>query len=136
MEEIASQILRPGTFAVAVAVFIVTWFTRRVVETVWPDLRKNGDENAVSITYVTPFARWWNTVILYAIPVTLGGLIGVIPSDFLHGDIKDVGGRILFQAGVGWFASFLYKVMRKVILKKTGVDIKPGSIRPENYPSS
>jgi len=132
MEEITSQILRPGTFAVAVAVFIVTWFIRKVVEGVWPHLRKNGDENEVKMTYITPFARWWNTVILYAIPVVLGGLIGLLPSQFLHGDIKDIGGRLLFQAGVGWFSSFMYKVLRKLILKKTGVDISPGSIKPEN----
>jgi hypothetical protein len=50
----------------------------------------------------------------------------------LHGDIKDLGGRLLFQGGVGWFASFMYKVLRKVILKKTGVDIQPGPVKPEN----
>lgn len=131
MEEITSQVLRAGTFAVGVAVFVVTWFVRKVVETVWPTLKKNADENAKEFTYATPMARWWNTIILYAIPVTLGALAGLIPSDFLFGDVKDLGGRILFGAGVGWFASFLYKILRKVILKKTGVDIQPGEPGPE-----
>jgi len=131
MEEITSQILRPGTFAVAVAVVILTFFLRRIIETVWPVLQKGSEPNEKGLTYLTPMAMWWNTVILYAIPVLLGAGAACINSDFLHGDIKDFGGRLLFQAGVGWFASFMYKVLRKVILKKTGVDIQPGPISPE-----
>lgn len=131
MEEITSQILRPGTFAVAVAVVILTFFIRRVVETVRPDLKKQADANDKEVTYLTKLAMWWNTVILYAIPVLLGAAAGCINSDFLHGDIKDFGGRLLFQAGVGWFASFMYKILRKLILKKTGVDIQPGPVGPE-----
>jgi Na+/H+ antiporter NhaD/arsenite permease-like protein len=125
MEEITSHILRPGTFTVAVAVVVLTFFIRRVVETIKPDL-KNKEP------YKTQLAKWWNSVILYAIPVVLGACTAFISSDFIHGDIKDLGGRLLFQGGVGWFASFMYKVLRKIILKKTGVDIRPGDIVPEN----
>ena len=125
MEEITSHILRPGTFAVAVAVVVLTFFVRRIVETIKPDL-KNEEP------YKTALAKWWNSVILYAIPVSLGACSAFINSDFIHGDIKDLGGRLLFQGGVGWFASFMYKVLRKLILKKTGVDIQPGDIKPEN----
>ncbi len=132
MEEITGQVLRPGTFAVAVAVVVLTFFIRRIVETVRPELKKQADANDKEPTYLTSMARWWNTVILYAIPVTLGACAAFINSDFLHGDIKDLGGRLLFQGGVGWFASFMYKVLRKVILKKTGVDIQPGDVKPEN----
>ena len=124
MEEITSQILRPGTFAVAVAVVILTFFIRRIVETIKPGL-KNVEP------YTSAFAKWWNSVILYGIPVVLGACAAFINSDFIHGDIKDLGGRLLFQGGVGWFASFMYKILRKMILKKTGVDIQPGPIEPE-----
>lgn len=124
MEEITSQVLRAGTFSVAVAVVVTTFFVRRIVETVKPGL-KNVEP------YASTFAMWWNSVIMYAIPVVLGGATAFINSDFLHGDIKDFGGRLLFQGGVGWFASFLYKILRKVILSKTGVDIQPGPIEPE-----
>ena len=132
MEEITSQILRPGTFAVAVAVVVLTFFIRRIVETIWPKLKKQADANDKEPTYLTSFSRWWNTVILYAIPVVLGACTAFVSSDFIHGDIKDLGGRLLFQGGVGWFASFMYKVLRKLILKKTGVDIQPGPVGPEN----
>jgi hypothetical protein len=130
MEQITSQIFRPGTFSVAVAVVVLTFFVRRIVETIWRDLKKQASANSPNITYKSNMAIWWNTVILYAIPVFLGALASFIPSDFLHGDIKDLGGKILFQGGVGWFASFLYKILRKLILKETGVDIQPESLMP------
>jgi len=132
MEQITSQVLRPGTFAVGVAVVILTFFIRRIVETVWPVLKKQAGGNEPGPTYLTRFSMWWNTVILYAIPVVLGASAAFIHSDFLHGDIKDFGGRLLFQAGVGWFSSFMYKVLRKVILNRTGVDAQPGPIEPES----
>lgn len=131
MDQITAQILRPGTFAVAVAIVILTFFIRKIVETAWPHLKKKADENAKDMTYATAFAKWWNTVILYAIPVILGSCAAAVPSEWIHGDVKDVGGRILFQAGVGWFSSFMYKILRKLILKKTGVDIQPGPVKPE-----
>lgn len=130
MEEITTQILRPGTFAVAVAVVVLTFFIRRIVETAHPIWKKGVNENAPGATYLTRMAMWWNTVILYAIPVLLGASTAFMNSEFLHGGISDFGGRLLFQGGVGWFASFLYKVLRKVILNKTGVDIKPSSFPP------
>jgi len=132
MEEITSQILRPGTFAVAVAVVILTFFIRRIIEMQWPHLKKNEDKDTGKVSYTTKFAMWWNSVILYAIPVLLGASTAFFSSTFLHGGITDMGGRLLFQGGVGWFASFMYKVLRKVILKKTGVDIQPGPIKPES----
>lgn len=131
MEELTSHILRPGVVAVAVAVVVLTFFVRRIVELIWPLLKKAADANDPGLTYLSKMSVWWNSVILYAIPVVLGGCTAFIPSDFIHGDIKDLGGRLLFGAGVGWFASFMYKILRKLILKKTGVDIQPGPVKPE-----
>lgn len=130
MEEITSQLLRPGTFAVAVMVVIATFFLRRIMEGVFPSLKKKADENSPEVTYENRAAFWWNTVVLYAIPVVAGMLFGLVSSEFLHGSIDSVGGRVMFQGGIGWFSSFLYKIFRKLVLKKTGVDINPGSIKP------
>lgn len=118
MDDALSQIFRAGTIAVAVGVFVATFFIRRITELLIPSLKKSEDK------YKTKLSLWWNTVILYAIPVLLGCSVGFIPSDFLHGDIKDMGGRLMFQAGVGWFSSFIYKVTRKMILQKAGVDLR------------
>jgi len=83
MEEITSQILRPGTFAIAVAVFIATFFTRRVVEILRPTW-KNSKGTA---PYTGKMQMWWNSVIIYAVPVVFGMLFSLSKSVWLFGEI-------------------------------------------------
>lgn len=136
MEQILAQVLRPGTFVVAVAVVIATFFIKRIAELTHPKLKKTkqvggeGKEVIRATAYANKLSLWWNEVILYAIPVLVGALFALSSSEFLFGDIDTVGGKAMFSAGVGWFSGFFYKIFRKLVLKKTGVDIKPGSIRP------
>lgn len=123
MDNAIANFLQFGTLVLACAVFILTFFVRRIVETAVPSVKKQADENAKAVTYKTTFARWWNSVILYAIPVVIGSLIGLVNISFIFtGDIKTISGRMIFGGVVGWFSSFLYKVVRKMIIKKTGVD--------------
>ena len=140
--ELISLVLRPGTFAIAVAVVILTFFTKRIVEIALPQWKAkkvlsdtpsaDSKEMMKAHTYSTKPALWWNEVILYAVPVTFGALLGLMDSKFMHGSANgELGARIMWSSGVGWFSSFFYKVLRKVLLQKTGVDIKPGgSIAP------
>jgi len=125
MEQITSQILRPGTFALAVAVFIATFFIRRIVEILRPGLKNPKGTGA----YASKSQMWWNSVIIYAVPVVLGGLFSLSKSTWLFGEIDTLGGKVMFGAGVGWFSSFLYKILKKVILKETGVEL-PGESEP------
>lgn len=116
---------RPGTYVLGIFIFIITFFVRRITEAVWPSLQKQADENDPRITYLTHMARWWNEVILFALPCFFGMLSGFMRSDFFFSGIDDVGARLMFGSVVGWFASFLYKVLRKVISQRLGVDIVP-----------
>lgn len=131
MDGILEHLMRPGTLVVAVAVVILTFFTKKVSETAWPSLKKRATEMEAAPMYMTMFAMWWNEVILYAIPVVFGAAFGLVRSEFLHGTIVDLGGRLAFCAGTGWFSGLLYKGVRKAIMQKTGIDIHPnGSITP------
>lgn len=121
MEEFTSHIIRPGTVAIAIAVFIATFFTRRVVENLAPSLAQGTS----SASYSSRMQLWWNSVILYAIPVMYGCLMALSKSVWLFGQIDTAGGKVLFGGGVGWFASFLYKIVRKAVMVKVGVDILP-----------
>lgn len=123
--DVIELLTRPGTYVLGVAVYVSTFFVRRIVETTWPLLKKNADANSSRTTYLTQKARWWNEVVLYAIPVVLGVLSGLIQSEFLFSTIGDKGGRFAFGALVGWFCSFLYKCLAKVLKSKTGVDLDP-----------
>lgn len=125
MDQAVAQLLALGTIVLAVSIYIVVFFTKLVVETGIPSLAKKADENDADVTYETEFAKWWNKVILYALPVIYGALIGIFDIPFLFGeDIKTIGGRVLFGIVVGFFSGFFYKALRRIIGKKAGVEVK------------
>lgn len=123
--DIVSLLTRPGTYVLGVAIFIVTFFMRKVIESINPSLKKVADANEPNVTYLTKASRWWNEVVLYAIPVVVGMAFAFLKSDFFFADIGERGGKIVFGGVVGWFASFLYKALRKVIKQRLGIDIVP-----------
>jgi len=125
--DIVGLLTRPGTYVLGVALFAAVFMIRRIAETAFPKLKKQADANAPKTTYLTAFARWWNEVILYFLPVALGLGCGFIKSDFFFAGIGDKGGRLIFGAMVGWFSSFLYKLLRKVVKQKMGIDLVPDS---------
>lgn len=134
MDQAISQFFTAGTAILALSVVIITFFIRRIVETAWPSIKKKADENTPQITYATGFARWWNQVILYAIPVIVGAGIGLFDVPYLF-SVEGVGGtassRLFFGGCVGWMSSYLYKIIRLTLKQKTGVDIQPsGSMMP------
>lgn len=123
MDQAIQQFLQTGTLVLAFAVFIATFFVRRIVETAVPKLAKKSDENEKGATYESAFARWWNQVILYAIPVILGSVSGLINMPFIFGEnIETTAGRCFFGAVVGWLSSFFYKVFRKLMVKHIDVE--------------
>lgn len=115
--DILDLMTRPGTYVLGIVVYVLTFFIRKVVQIIWPSLKKQADANAPQITYLSPMSRWWNEVILYAIPVAIGGLACIVNSEFLFQGI-DGGGKFMYGAGVGWFSSFLYKALKKAIQTK------------------
>lgn len=123
--DIIALLTRPGTYVLAIIIFVVVFFIRRVVENIWPTLKKQHDENSPKITYLTTAARWWNTVILAALPVAFGALSSLLKSDFFFDGIGDKGGRIAFGGCVGWFAGFLYQTLKGLIKQKFGLTINP-----------
>lgn len=142
MDQAISQFLTAGTAVLALSVVIFTFFIRRSVETAWPSVKKAADENHPDVTYKTTFARWWNQVILYAVPVIVGGGIGLLHVPYLfsvEGIGESTSSRIFFGGVVGWMSSYLYKIVRMTLKQKTGVDIQPSasimpgaeSIRPQ-----
>lgn len=129
MDSALDQLFNLGTMIFAVSIVIATFFIRRVVETQWPSLRKKADENAPIVTYSTTFARWYQTVILYAIPVVVGALLGLLKiTYFFPESVQTPGGRLFYGGVVGWFSSAIYKVVKKALASR-GVDL-PGSLIP------
>jgi hypothetical protein len=137
VNQLMDLVLRPGTFILSLAVVISTFFIKRIVEIVQPTWRASkgmsgateGKEVVRTTKYSNKMALWWNEVILYAIPIVSGMILGYVDSPFLHGEANEhLGTRLMWAAGVSWLASFFYKIFRKMVLQKTGVDIQPGPI--------
>lgn len=122
MDNILMQFLTFGAFMLGCATFILTYFIRKTVEISVPSLKKNAHENSKDITYKTKMAEWWNSVILYAIPVVIGCLFGLTRLEVFFSKDTDLGSCIVVGGVTGWFASYLYKIFNKLIAKKTGVE--------------
>lgn len=125
MDQLYEQLISRETLILGFAVFIATFFVRRIVETAVPSC-KDKEDGELGSTYKTKFGLWWNSVILYAIPVVLGASLALLAFKFdvLPG-VKTLAGAGMWGAVVGWCSSFVYKFARKFIKKKTGLDITP-----------
>ncbi len=140
MDDIVSQFLSKGTVAIAVIVVMGNFFIKRTVEIIWPGLKPVAKEMDPEAMYRSKAALYWNTLGLYALPVLLGVLIGILFKEpFLFGDIQTGEERITYAAITGWFADFLYELFQKTLYNKTGVklpdpDERVPSIAPPREP--
>lgn len=131
--DIIVLLTRSGTYVLAAAIFALVVMTRRLVETAWPSLAKKADENSPAMTYASAASRWWNVVVLFNLPVVLGGAIGLfMQSEFFFGDIAERSARMTLGGVIGWFSSFLYNLLRRVIKQKMGLDVSPGEAVPDS----
>lgn len=121
MEQAATKLMSMSSVYLAIAVVIITFFIRRIVETALPSARDTDPQ--------TNFGKWWQGVILYALPVGFGALLAVGDAfsglNVVEGG-QTMGGQIIYGGIVGWFSGFLYKVFRKTLRKRTGIDPIPG----------
>lgn len=107
------------TLVFGLACYILTQFTRRVVETRWPHLRKGADENSIQATYSTEMSRWWNQVILYALPVLYGAACAVLAFKYPFPEgMQSFSGRLFFGIVIGFFSGFLFKFVKRALAKK------------------
>lgn len=126
MELFFAHLFSYHTLLLAVVVWIISFFVRRIVELAIPTLKKQADANEPGKTYLTKGAEWWNEVILYAVPVVLGIALAVgIP--WVSPELVTVGMRVMWGFVVGWMSSFIYKVLRKILKERVGVDIGDGT---------
>lgn len=139
MDNAITQFLSKGTLIIAVTVVIVQFFIRRSLEIAWPSLKPQAQELDHKAMYANKVALWWNSIGLYLLPVLVGGTFGwLVKNPMIYGeDVKTVAGRIFYAALVGWFADFLYEVLRVSLYKATGVSLPdPGTQMPLKGPPS
>lgn len=131
MDQFYEQLLYRETIYLAFIVVIGTFFIRRIVETAVPSCRDKANGKLGS-EYQTKFGLWWNSVVLYSIPVILGAFVAWVAfGTYTPENIKSSSSALVWGAVIGWCSSFIYKVVRKFLKKKTGVDLTPGPAEPD-----
>jgi hypothetical protein len=108
----------------ASACFVLAFITRRIVEAARPDIKKQADENEMKITYTTAFARWWNTVILYALAPTWGVALalGLRSTEYLPESFRSPQPAVIFGLVSGFLCGMFFKIFKKLLAKKVGFE--------------
>jgi hypothetical protein len=111
----------------ATACYVLTFITRRIVETAHPDWKKQHDENDKKVTYSSKGARWWNGVILYTIGPSFGVVLALIlrKSEYFPEDFKtSVTGAVVFGLVCGFTCSWFFKIFKKLLSRAAKVEEK------------
>jgi undecaprenyl pyrophosphate phosphatase UppP len=114
-------VVQLGVFAAAVYFF--SFILRRVVENIFPCLVHKAADGE---DYKSAISRWWNTVILYAIPPAWGVAIAFfIRNTALFPDsFREWQTAIVFGIAFGSMSGLLYKLLKRVLAAKAGVKVK------------
>jgi hypothetical protein len=111
--------------------YILTFFTRRTVETMWPSLQKKADENDPAKTYLTKMARVWNELILFVIPVFFGAVTAMLAKKYPFPEgFQTLSARALFGVVTGFFSGFAFKILMQIIGRRFGVALSGTSGAP------
>lgn len=109
LDALVQAVFNPQTLFICMAVYVITYFGRKVIEGTWKILIANG-----TFRQTVTLDRLWNEVFLPVFPVLVGGLMGLMAKTFIWPEITNGtrGGRILYGAICGMFSSFVYNRIR------------------------
>jgi hypothetical protein len=108
MPDILSQLLTLATLVFSIAIFVLVWFQRRVVELVFPKVLTK---------------KYWRELVVPAWPVVTGGFIAALISSYPYPDVfkNTWSARCAFGIFCGLFSGLVYRLTKKNLLEKLGV---------------
>lgn len=106
---------------IGVSCYFLAFITRRIFEAGFTCLKATGDP---AKPYKNAAARWWNEVVLYAIPVLYGvGLCMLLRlTSFFPEEFRSLPAALVLGTALGFMSGFLYKVLKRLILREAGAD--------------
>lgn len=120
LDEVAKAFLNAQTVLICLAIYLMTYVIRKIVEGFWVGAKAN---------------RLWREVWLPIGPIVNGGLIGLMAKTFVWPEIvgTSLSGRIMYGAICGVFSALLYSRVRSFISSKTPLPSKKkGAVTVEN----
>lgn len=106
-----------------VACYVFSFLTRRCFEAWRPSLRRTVEDTAKKTPYCDSLCRWWNEVILYAVPPAWGAGLAILirktpvfPEFFREWRLA-----VLFGVAIGFLSGFVYKITKRLILTRVGL---------------
>jgi Na+-translocating ferredoxin:NAD+ oxidoreductase RnfD subunit len=109
LSNFTEELFSSQTIYICLAVYVVTYFIRRILEGTWKILVESGRVKNNHLAY-----RIWSEILLPIVPILVGGAMGLMAKFIIWPDITNgnVGGRILYGAVCGMFSSFIFSRIR------------------------
>lgn len=119
LNSLASTIFNVQTIYLCLAIYVVTYLIRRVIEGTWSILIQQGDAKKASLS-----SRIWGEVIVPILPIIIGGALSFCAKTFVWPDfaVKTKLARILYGCICGLFSAFIYNRIRGWLKSGRGRD--------------
>jgi hypothetical protein len=106
---------------ISVCCYFLAFITRRAFEAGFSCLKVTADPKK---PYATKMSEWWNTVILYAIPVLYGNVVCLLlrKTTFFPEGYQSWQAAMVLGTALGFMSGFFYKVLKRLIMREAGVE--------------
>jgi hypothetical protein len=138
VRQMAQQLFSFKTIFFGLGIGVIIYVIRLVIEGVFPILKKSKitKDGVVKVTYPNRLSEWWNTIILYLIPVVIGAVVGAFAEKtFWPEFVQTKLGGIFYGSITGWASGFIYSVVRKSMSTIIKVNIGDGPEEPKDLSS-
>ena len=117
IKQLVQELFSLKTIFLSLGIGVIIYFIRLFVEKI-PGVKKvkTADKDGTHILYSNKFSEWWNDVILYALPIVLGVLIGGLAKQTFWPEFAPTRlGGIFYGAIAGWASGFVYRIVKKLL---------------------
>jgi hypothetical protein len=120
INSLASVIFNVQTIYLCLAIYVLTYLIRRVIEGTWGILVQQGDLKKGSVV-----ARIWSEIVVPVLPILIGGGLSFAAKTFVWPDfaIKTKLARFLYGCICGLFSAFIYNRIRGWLKSKADVSV-------------
>jgi hypothetical protein len=109
INSLASTIFNVQTIYLCLAIYVVTYFVRRLFEGTWRILVQQGEIQKGSV-----WGRVWGEVVVPVLPIIIGGALSFAAKTFVWPDfaVKTTLARVIYGCICGLFSAFIYNRIR------------------------